>query len=308
MPLRSYVFPEPPSEEFKDLVFLTSRWDEYSYRGLTGKDSTAFDRLMSTNTAVCSNAAIAAGRFPLVLYSAGWFNRAPDNAILAEFLTSHGFVVASVPQLNPGLWTYNFQSDATSVENQIRDLEVALGVLVQESFVDRRRIATMGYSTGGDVALLLQARNPLIDAVVGLDASWTLGPDNDVQSPHGFTTEQHRVPILAARRPPQGGAGYNSVLDALTAAPRVVVEIPGADHGSFSDDPAERNLLGAGTAEHRATHAVVAEAVVAFLREALLSRVPFDGDSLAEQYRSRGLVAAAFSPVAPKRAVDEQTR
>jgi dienelactone hydrolase len=235
-----------------------------------------------------------------VLYSAGWFNRSPDNTILAEFLASHGFVVASVPQLNPGLWTYNFQSDATSVENQVRDLEVALGALVEEPFVDRRRIATMGYSTGGDVALLLQARNPLIDAVAGLDASWTLGPDNDVQSSPAFTTGQHRVPILAVRRPPQGGAGYNSVLSALTAAPRVVVEIPGADHGSFSDDPAERNLLGADTAEHRATHVVVAEAVVAFLREALLSGVAFDGNSLAEQYRSRGLVATASSPPVQK--------
>lgn len=293
--LRNYLNMEPPGADFEDLVFLTHRWDEYSYRGLVNKDSTAFDRLMNAETAVCSSATAAPGRFPLVMYSAGWFNRAPDNTILAEFLATHGFVVATVPQLNPGLWTFNFRSDARSVENQVRDLEVAIGKLVDEPFVNRTHIAAMGYSTGGDVALLLQGRNPLIDAVVGLDASWTLGSDNDVLSSPFFTAEVHSVPILAARRPPQEDAGANAVLDVLTAAPRIVVDIPGADHGSFSDDPGERRLLGTDTEEHQNTHALVAKTVVGFLRAAFVDGDVFNGKELTEQYRAGGL-RASFVP------------
>lgn len=308
MTLSGYVFPEPPSPDYEDLVFLTSRWDEYSYLGLAERDSTAFDLLMRTKTAVCSSAVVAPGRFPLVLYSAGWFNRAPDNTILAEFLASHGFVVASVPQLNPGLWTYNFQSDARSVENQVRDLEVALGVLIKEPYVDRRHIAAMGYSTGGDVALLLQGRSALVDGVVGLDASFTLGPDNDVEGSPYFTPAHHNEPILAVRRSPEEGVGYNAVLGALSAASRVVAEIPGADHGSFSDDPAERRLLGADTTGHQDIHALVAETVLAFLQETLLNRDEFDAISLAEQYRSHGLVAKALSPTDQKEDDDEGRR
>jgi dienelactone hydrolase len=294
MSLGDYVNIDSPSAAFDDLVFLTHRWDEYSYRGLA-EDSTSYDRLLSTETTACFGATAAPGhRFPVVLYSAGWFNRAPDNTILAEFLASHGFVVATVPQLNPGLWTFNFRSDAPSVENQVRDLEVALAALIEEPFVDRRRVAAMGYSTGGDVALLLQGRNPLVDAVVGLDASWSLGPGNDVDASPFFVPAQYRVPILVARRPTEERSEANTVLDSLAAAPRIVVEVPGSDHGSFSDDPAQRRLLGTDTAEHQDTHAAVAQSVLSFLRATLGELGSFDGARLSEHYQSRGLLSVFF--------------
>ena len=302
MPLESYARMEAPDEVFEDLVFLTRRWDEYSYRGLAG-DSTLFDRLMATQTAACPEAPPAPGRFPLVLYSGGWFNRAPDNTILAEYLASHGFVVASVPQLNPGLWTYNFQSDAPSVENQVRDLEFALGLLAAHAMVDRRHIASMGYSTGGDVALLLQGRSVLVMAVIGLDASWSLGPNNDVVSSPFFQPARHRVPVLAARRPIRGMRQADEVLDSLSFAPRVVVEIPGSDHGSFSDDPAQRHLLGTDRAEHVATHRIVAHTVLEFLRVMLEGRERFDGAALAKSYRDRGLVGT-FRPPVPEPVIE----
>ncbi len=289
MQLRDYLYMNAPSAEFDDLVQVTRDWDEYSYQGVANRDSVAFDRLMSTETAVCSEANSAPGRFPLVVYSAGWFNRAPDNTILAEYLATHGIVVATVPQLNPGLWTYDFQSDAVSVEHQVRDLEVALGAVIEEPFVDRRRVAAMGYSTGGDVALLLQGRNPLVDAVVALDASWTLGSENDVVSSPFFTPQRHSVPIFAARRPSEEGIGYNDVLERLTLATRVVVDIPGADHGSFSDDPAQLRLLGTATAEHQAKHVLVVEAVNTFLQAVLVSHDSVDWSAMTSPYQSNGM-------------------
>lgn len=291
MSLGGYVNMESPGPVFDDLVFLTHRWDEYSYRGLA-EDSTTYDRLMSTETAACLGATASPGRFPVILYSAGWFNRAPDNTILAEYLASHGFVVATVPQLNPGLWTFNFRSDAASVENQVRDLEVALAALIEEPFVDRRRVAAMGYSTGGDVALLLQGRNPLVDAVVGLDASWSLGPGNDVAGSPFFVPGQHQVPILVTRRSTEEGTRYDAVLDSLTAAPRVVVEVPGGDHGSFSDDPAQRRFLGRGSTEHENIHAEVARTILRFLRITLGMSGSFNGAGLAKYYEGRGLLSA----------------
>ena len=297
MRFERYVRMPAPAEEFEDLVFLTRRWDEYSYRGLV-EDSTSFDRLMAAQTAACADAAPARDRFPLVLYSGGWFNRAPDNTILFEYLASHGFVVATVPQLNPGLWTHDFRSDASSVENQVRDLEFALGLLAANPMVDRRRVAAMGYSTGGDVALLLQGRNALVDVVVGLDASWTLGSNNDVASSPFFETTRHRVPILVARRPTSADGHADDVLDSLSGAPRVVVEIPGSDHGTFSDDPAQRYLLGTDSAQHVATHRTMSQTVLEFLRATLSRAERFDGAALARAYRERGL-AGTFRPAEP---------
>ena len=289
MPLRDYVFMDAPTSVFEDLVFLTERWDEYSYRGLAEKDSSTFNRLMSVKTAACKNAQPAAGRFPLILYSAGWFNRAPDNTILAEYLASHGFVVATVPQLNPGLWTFNFQSDAVSVENQIRDLEFALGLLSEKSFVDRRLVASMGNSTGGDVALLLQGRNPLIDTVVGLDASWTISNDNDVIESPFFSPKDHTVPLLAIRRPTDNSTSVNKILDSLQYANRIIAEIPGGDHGSFSDDPSQRKLLGLESSSHYITHQIIARTVLDYLKAFLSGSSKPEIDNLVETFLNRGL-------------------
>lgn len=288
MKLREYLEIPSPGRAYDDMVFLLHRWDSYSYHGLAG-DTSRFDRLMAADAGSCRDAPAAGGRFPLVVYSAGWFNRSPDNTILAEYLASHGFVVAAVPQLNPGLWTYNFRSDGASIENQIRDLEVALGTLIEAEDVDRTRIAAMGYSTGGDVALMLQGRNPLIDAVVGLDASWTIGSERVLASPF-FDADLNCVPILVLRRRTDGGVdGPMVTLDSLLYAPRVVVEIAGADHGSFSDDPPQRFFLGTGDSDHVRSHAAVVRSVLAFLNATLIGHQPFDGEAMEEHYRSLGL-------------------
>lgn len=296
MTLREYVFMDAPAPEFEDLVFLTRRWDEYSYRGLA-EDSTAFEQLMSTETASCKNGSPASGHFPLVLYSAGWFNRSPDNTILAEYLASHGFVVATVPQLNPGLWTFNFRSDARSVENQIRDLEFSLGVLSGKSFVDRRHVTAMGYSTGGDVALLLQGRNPQIGAVIGLDASWSITSDNDVIESPFFDAEYHTVPVLAIRRPVEN-ADANAVLDSLKYAPRIVTEIPKGEHGSFSDDPSQRKLLGIETYSPYTTHEKIVQTVLDFLKAHQSGTSETTYHQLVQLFRDRGL-NASFKKAVP---------
>lgn len=295
MVMRDYLEIMPPEPAYTDMVAVLRDWDSYSYHGLAG-DTAQFERLMGTQTAACQEAEPVDGRFPLIVYSAGWFNRSPDNTILAEFLASHGFVVAAVPQLNPGLWTYDFRSDPASVENQIRDLEVALGELMKAPDVDRTRIAAMGYSTGGDVALLLQGRNPLVDVVVGLDASWTGGSSERVLESPYFGPERNRVPILAIRRPTEAGVdGTHAGLDAISAAPRLIVEVPGGDHGSFSDDPPQRLILGTADEDNAAPHAMVARTVLEFLRATIGSDTALDGGALARRYRSLGL-SSRFRP------------
>lgn len=259
-----YAVMVAPGPAFEDAVFLLHRWDSYSYHGLA-EDTATFERLMATPTGACADARPAGGRHPLVLYSAGWFNRSPDNTVLAEYLASHGYVVAAVPQLNPGLWTWDFTSDAASVENQVRDMEVALGALMAAPDVDRTRVVAMGYSTGGDVALIFQGRTPLVDAVIGLDASWSLGENNDAVGSPWFGPERNTAPVLALRRPLAEGAAPPPW---ITTLPNVrLVEVPGSDHGAFSDDPPMRVWLGQEPAAHATSHTDVLNRVRAFLTE-----------------------------------------
>jgi dienelactone hydrolase len=291
MPLRNYLEMPSPAPAFDALVSQTHVLDAWSYHNLAGEDS-LYARLMATPTAASFEAPPAQGHHPLILYSAGWFNRAPDNTVLMEFLAGHGYVVASVPQLNPGLWTYDFHSDAASVENQVRDLEAALGELVDEPEVDRTRVAAMGYSTGGDVALLLADRNALVDAVIGLDASWSLSDEEDVSSSALFRPQGHTEPILVLRRPLDDDAPGGSVLMRVTGAPRVVVQIPGATHGSFSDDPPEFAIVGREPEGSATAHVAIARATLEFLEAVFPSPGTFDGARLADRYRRQGLDAA----------------
>ncbi|MDX1569505.1 MAG: hypothetical protein R3200_03405 [Xanthomonadales bacterium] len=234
MQLADYVETDPPGEGFQDAADLLRQWDMYSYRKLAGEIGDV-DELLATRVGACVEYQRARGSYPLVMYSSGWYNRTPDNLRLAEFLAARGFVVVGVPQLNPALWTYQFASDPISVENQLRDLEVALGEVIGLPGVDRTRVAAMGYSTGGDLALLLQGRNPLIDAVIGLDSTWALGDDDVVADSPYFGGERNRKPILLLRRGIDGVTAAPG-LEKLDRALRLVATVPGADHGTFSDD------------------------------------------------------------------------
>ena len=284
MLFKEYVYPNTESQDYKDINFLTQRWDVYSYKGLT-EDSLKFEKLMNTKIPVFKNAEPVDKKFPLIVYSAGWFNRSPDNTILAEYLASHGFIVATIPQLNPGLWTWKFASDFRSVENQTRDLEFAIGTLIYEPNVDRTKIAAMGYSTGGDVALLLQGRNELIDCVVGMDASWSLDPDNDVIISPFYNSNYNTVPILVLRRKTEGGA-YNKVLDSLKKSQRFVIDIDGADHGSFSDDPPQRELLGIKPTSSPKIQAKIVQTILHFLNHNF-NKSP---DGFLEQVKKEGRI------------------
>ena len=104
-------------------------------------------------------------------------------------------------------------------------------------------------------------RNPNIDAVVGLDASWTLGANNYVVGSPWFGPELNHVPGAALRRPLEEDSEVPSWVGEL---PDVrVVEVPGSDHGAFSDDPGMRAFLGQRPAADRNAHRIVAKSAFA---------------------------------------------
>ena len=237
---RTYVSPEVDDAYFKLLNRVMERYDMWSYSQMFNGDSTAVERLMSARTEAVLDAPPAPGPFPVVMYSAGWYSRSPDNTVLAEYLASHGFVVATVPQLGEGVVEFDFKVTFDRVETQIADLQFALDVLVHKPYVDAERIATAGFSIGGIVALLLQQRDSRVDAVIGLDGSF-LRPDwvSLTTSAPEFAAERSRVPILAFYRghERQRDGLTTEVLDALHFADRYLVTVQTATHGEFSNEP-----------------------------------------------------------------------
>lgn len=242
--LADLVHPTPPGADFAESNRWLEQWDEQSYQGFARGSETPVDAFLGIRITACRDARPAAGRFPLVIYSGGWYNRSADNVALAEHLAAHGYVVAEVPLLGAGLWTGDLSSSPAALETQMRDLEAALGALIDKPWVDRTRVAAMGYSSGGIVALLLGGRNPLIDAVVGLDPSYGEDVAKVFGSPY-FDMELSHKPLLTLRsgNPLFTGRVRSMVIDSMHLADRYTADVGRASHGDFSDDVVIESIL-----------------------------------------------------------------
>lgn len=254
MTIREFLYAKPPDPYFAAANAYVQKWDEDSLRGFAKSQNIAFDRILSPETAACAEAPVRAGRYPLVVYSGGWYNRSPDNVALAEYLVSFGYVVAEVPLFGAGLWTGDLSSNPVAVETQVRDVEAAIGALIEHDWVDRTHVAAMGYSTGGIVALILGGRHPLVSAVVGLDPSYGSDPSKVLGSPL-FQADAFRVPVLTLR---SGHPSYltpdrSAVLTALPSSDRYTADVGRSTHADFGDDVTLESALSLTATEPRTT-------------------------------------------------------
>jgi dienelactone hydrolase len=234
-----YFFRSPPKGYFARLDSLIERADVMPMREFVfGKSDSLFEEFLKLPSAGFTGQRAASGSFPLVLYSAGYNNRSHDNSVLAEYLASHGYVVATVPQVGTRSTRLTLSINQIDLETQARDLEFALLKLSGLPYVNRSRLATVGYSMGGIVALQIAARNPNVDAVVGLDPSYRAPRFVPLvlASPY-FNPRAMRAPVLSLQsgNVSEAGAHDPTVLDSLRYADRYVAQVGRAMHGDFSD-------------------------------------------------------------------------
>jgi dienelactone hydrolase len=301
MPYRAYLMLTAPNRYFSRLNATIERADVTPLRDVIfrGSDS-LFQKLLALPTAAFANAPAAAGRFPVIGYSEGYNNRSHDNSVLAEYLASHGFIVVTVPQLGTAATRLTLRINPVDLETQTRDLEFAIGELLAGSNAAPRKLGVMGYSMGGVVALLLAARNPNVDAIVGLDPS-IRAPRFVELVTHApqFEPRNIRAPLLSLQsgNASEASAQDTTVVHALRFADRYVAQVGNAAHGDFSDFAVYADLFGLDVqgrtaGEARQSHAAVSKAVLAFFQSALRG----DSAALATALRSSPLLHMRFSP------------
>jgi dienelactone hydrolase len=140
------------------------------------------------------------GRVPLVLVAQGNGEGAPDQAVLCEYLASHGYVVATTP--SPMAITGPMKSEGeigTRAEEQARDLQFVAHAAAKWSNVRPGGLAVVGYSFGARGALLFAIRETGTRAFVSLDGGigTSLGRSQMEKSPL-FDTAGVRAPLLHA--------------------------------------------------------------------------------------------------------------
>jgi tetratricopeptide (TPR) repeat protein len=174
--------------------------------------------LQSEEMMAVRGAAVATGRFPLILYAPNFNSSFTENLILCEYLASHGFVVASTHAYGPR--ALRSGQDGAAVEMLISDLGFVLATMHDFDFVDHDRLGVMGGSAGALAGLLFQMENLYVDALAGFNAAFlNSGAIEMAGGNPRFDIRAASVPMLQVYGGAQEGRDV-SMLDSLEYSER----------------------------------------------------------------------------------------
>jgi dienelactone hydrolase len=135
---------------------------------LSEKERRLFEDFWDTPTASLRDAPPLEGKFPMVIYHAGARSSYEENAVLCEFLASHGYVV--IGSAYPEGRGRSFNIDGQ--DGSARDFEFLIAYAGRLPHVDWQHIGLMGHSAGAQASLYFRAHDAsAVDAVVSLDTT-----------------------------------------------------------------------------------------------------------------------------------------
>jgi pimeloyl-ACP methyl ester carboxylesterase len=189
------------------------------------------DQFWETPTTSVRDAVPADGRFPIVINHAGGRSSFEDNAVLLEFLASHGYVVlGSAFQEGNG---NSFNIDAQ--EGSLRDIDFLIAYTSRLPQADWSHIGLMGHSAGAQTALKYRAQDECaVDALVSLDTTedyFSIATHlwDDMTKPVLEKVKNVKGPLLFAAR----ANAIFDFADALKYSERYYWTVKELDHNDF---------------------------------------------------------------------------
>jgi dienelactone hydrolase len=154
-------------------------------------------RYLDAPLAAHRDAPAAAGAFPIVALAQGNAQTAGDQAVLGEFIASHGFIVVTTD--SPMIAT-PMSSEAEvgpMAEQQAVELGHAVDAVSAWPSAKRDARFAVGHSFGARAALLMAMRDPSIRGVVSLDGGIGTATASDVfRKAPSYDASRARAPIL----------------------------------------------------------------------------------------------------------------
>jgi dienelactone hydrolase len=182
--------------------------------------------------AAARDIAPAPGRFPVVVIAPGFGGAVHDEAMLGEFLASHGYLVAV--ESSPGWRGRRMESDADVLpvaREQARQLAALLDRVRALAGADASRSAVVGYSFGARAALLLAAQRREIRALVSLAGGIGSSEGKGWLPPDALDRARFATPILHVYDEGDPAIPPDfTLLDSLKRARRTMARMPGLGH------------------------------------------------------------------------------
>ena len=144
--------------------------DAKSFLTTNGVSAASADSLINTPMYAFANAHTATGKFPLVFVMQGNGQSASAQAVLAEFLASHGYVVATIPSITRLTGTMQSENEiGPKAEEEEADIERAMNSLAEWPNIERSVAPSfVAHSFGARSALMYSLHHP-VAALVSLE-------------------------------------------------------------------------------------------------------------------------------------------
>ncbi|MGC1550076.1 MAG: alpha/beta hydrolase [Rhodanobacter sp.] len=200
-------------------------------------DNASATKLLSTSMGAFKDVASLNGPFPLVIIVGGLNAEINANVVLAEYLASHGYVVASISLTGSVADQPSQSRSPDDIETAVRDIEFVTSVVCDGKNVDCRKLAVIGHSVGAVDALVFARRNGNVLAAIGLDGTYAFKGNQTVLSgAYGYHSSAVLPAILDLRRA-QGEQSADLDLEpilALSHADRTLVSLRKMHHSDFT--------------------------------------------------------------------------
>jgi dienelactone hydrolase len=161
-----------------------------------GSSAAAVEEWMNMPIAASWDAPRARGRFPLVIIAQGNYHSAYNQAVLGEYLASHGYVVATSPSPLALEETPDSSSLLTRARRQAADIEYAVAVMQALPDVDATRVGVVAHSFGARAAFVAIADGAPFRAFVSLDGGIGNKLGNDWLAGTPLDSVKLRIPLL----------------------------------------------------------------------------------------------------------------
>jgi pimeloyl-ACP methyl ester carboxylesterase len=137
----------------------------------------------------------ANGKFPLIIYMAGYNGMGWENYRLLERLAENGFVVLSISSI--GTYPGDMTNGILDTMEQVNDGEFALQALKKDNNlnIDFDRVGILGLSWGGMSGIIMLDKHPEFRAMVSLDGT-DIFYFGDTDEDDAFLTEIYEAGII----------------------------------------------------------------------------------------------------------------
>ncbi|HEY6473210.1 MAG TPA: dienelactone hydrolase family protein [Acidimicrobiales bacterium] len=191
-----------------------------------------------------TGAAVAPGRYPLVVFSHGFAGFRDQSTFLTASLASWGFVVAAPDHYSRDLTeVLGGPTGATAKTTDVEDLKATIALMAHENasstspfhgHVDTSRVGAVGHSAGGAAVEALAATDSKVATFIGL-AGATVGTFG--QSKHGSGSVVPTQPGLLMSGTADTVVPTTGMIAAYghLHAPKRLILVKGAGHLVFAD-------------------------------------------------------------------------